>query len=659
MSVTSPHYKPEIDGLRAIAVLGVILFHIWPSSLSGGFLGVDVFFVISGFLITSNIARKQEQGTFTLKSFYTSRIKRLFPAVICVAFVSGIIASFIYLPKDVIEFWESAFFSMAQAANVYFAYFVDTGYFADSSTEKPLLHLWSLAVEEQFYLFWPITLLLLLQIKSKYLRFIAVLGLIILSFWHGEQALKDHPEYAYYMITTRAAELLGGAILALGIKDKLLPRLTNIWLRNILALIGLIGIGYCFYTMNEADGFPGLSAVPITAFSSLLIYSGLFGRHIFFPLLTNRIALFIGAISYSLYLWHWPVLAFARYSFVDINIINGILLFILMFVLSVASYYLVENKFKKNSFNFGQAFTQLSLAPAFLTASALILTLKLNGFLPVRDWKTASAEIVKIEKVKPAFKYPDVLQKRQLKQNDFKVGKNLLNKDGIQDPKILLWGDSNAAQYVSMFKTFAKAGNFSFQNVSSSACPPIFGNLDGIIGDRVKKYCPHNLSMIESQLKGFDIIIMGGSWQVYSNRSSKTIDKLEKTITKLTNDGKQVMLLLQMQRMKGLNRTCGARAVINPIINCETRFNVGAPTINPVNAELKKIAENNPAVTLINPNIWICPDNVCNAYYGNEILYYDQTHIGYEAGINIAKRVIKKDGFPKQLKLLDRRDQAK
>ncbi|MEP1229796.1 MAG: SGNH hydrolase domain-containing protein, partial [Litorimonas sp.] len=266
-------------------------------------------------------------------------------------------------------------------------------------------------------------------------------------------------------------------------------------------------------------------------------------------------------------------------------------------------------------------------------------------------------EIEKIDKIKAAFKYPDVLQKTRLKRSDLKSGKNFINKKGVKNPKTLLWGDSNAAQYVSMFKVFAQAGNFSFRNVSSSGCPPILGNIDEFVGDRVQKNCLHNRLTIQSQLSGYDIVIMGGSWQNYQNRSGTAIEKLEKTITQLTAEGKQVMVLTQMQRMKGLNRACGARAVINPIINCEKRFSIGKPTVYPINAKLRKLAENNPAVFIIDPNIWICPDNICNAYHGNEILYFDEGHIGYEAGKNIAVRALEKDGFPQQLKLLDRRGQ--
>ena len=353
-------------------------------------------------------------------------------------------------------------------------------------------------------------------------------------------------------------------------------------------------------------------------------------------------------------MWHWPVLAFARYSFIDLNVINGLLLFVLMFTLSVASYFWVENRFRNGGYNFGEAFTKLSLVPAFLTACVLIVSLKLSGFLPVRNWTVAATEIKKIEDIKPAFKYSDVLQVPRLKRNDFKSGKYLINKDAVQTPKVLLWGDSNAAQYVGLFKEFAKAGNFSFRNVSSSACPPIIGDIDELLVDKIKKNCLHNRLTIQSQLEDFDIIIMAGSWQAYRNRGD-VADKLENTISRLTEEGKQIMLILQMQRMEGLNRSCGARAVINPIIACEKRFHISAPTIYPVNDDLREIAVRNSAVTIIDPNIWICPDGECNAYNGNQIMYFDDGHIGYEAGQYMAKRALDANGFPPQLKLLDRR----
>lgn len=207
-------YRPDIDGLRAVAVLSVIIFHINENIIPGGFIGVDIFFVISGYLITQHIFRDLNRNTFSIVEFYRKRIKRIIPAMLVVVALTILIAQFILIPKDAEKVAESGLWSLLSMANVYFWLFEDTSYFAAASNEKPLLHLWSLGVEEQFYIFWPLILLLTYRVGHGKYFFLIFSFLAIVSFLSGEILYSRDPSFVYYMLPTRAGELLIGALLA-------------------------------------------------------------------------------------------------------------------------------------------------------------------------------------------------------------------------------------------------------------------------------------------------------------------------------------------------------------------------------------------------------------------------------------------------------------
>ena len=257
----STDYRPDIDGLRAIAVLAVIFFHLHESLLPGGFVGVDVFFVISGFLITRNILREIECGAFSLLEFYRRRVKRIAPAMLVVVAVTLLFSQLLMLPEDARSASKSAFASVASLANVYFWLFTDKSYFAVSTRELPFLHLWSLGVEEQFYLLWPLALVLLYR-PWRALRFAAgMLTLAIGSFALAQALVADHPEFTYYMLPTRAGEFALGALVAIAVVKRAQPR----WPSPAVAWLAAIGMTMLVGSLVLLRGrvpFPGWLAVP-------------------------------------------------------------------------------------------------------------------------------------------------------------------------------------------------------------------------------------------------------------------------------------------------------------------------------------------------------------------------------------------------------------
>ncbi|MEM7689817.1 MAG: acyltransferase family protein [Pseudomonadota bacterium] len=296
-------FAPHIQGLRAIAVLTVLIHHVDPAYLPGGFLGVDIFFVISGFLITSHIEKGRTQGTFTLSGFYFRRIRRILPNQLVVIAAVSIAAYFLFDRESFEITAASAAYSAGLAANVFFL--ENSGYFSPASETMPLLHMWSLAVEEQFYLIWPATILGLATVKGRARSFLMVGGTLALLFV-TEWMVDAEPTAAFYLTPFRIIEFLCGGALAFWWPE---PKKST----NALALAALGVIAACLALYSESTPFPGLTAiVPCAATAALIVWGdrGLVAR-----LLNNPVAVAIGDRSYALYLIHWPVIVFVSLSY--------------------------------------------------------------------------------------------------------------------------------------------------------------------------------------------------------------------------------------------------------------------------------------------------------------------------------------------------------
>ena len=296
-------YRPDIDGLRAIAVGSVILFHL--GYLNGGFVGVDIFFVISGFLITSILKRELENDQFSIAAFYERRIRRIFPALLFVFTVTTALGCIYLFPGELKEYARSLLAALLSASNFFF--WQQSGYFDAPSSTKPLLHTWSLAVEEQFYLFFP---LLLARIYRKAPRRLpAVLWTLAgFSLVLCISITPDAPDLAFYWPITRMWELLVGSLLA--ISD--LRLLRRAWLRNLSSCLGLLMILVSLMEFTPRIAFPGYAALLPCLGAGLLIASDSYGQTVPGRLLSFKPLVYVGLISYSLYLWHWPLIVFAN-----------------------------------------------------------------------------------------------------------------------------------------------------------------------------------------------------------------------------------------------------------------------------------------------------------------------------------------------------------
>ena len=347
-------YRPEIDGLRAIAVGGVILYHAQISILGyqpfkGGFIGVDIFFVISGYLITSIILKELiTTGSFSFKYFYERRIRRILPALLFVMLVSLPFAWMYLFSGSFIDFSKSILYSLGFSSNFYF-YFSGQQYGAESGLLKPFLHTWSLSVEEQFYILFPVLLLVTFKYFRKYLIYTLVLGFVV-SLGLADWGSRNNPSFNFYVLPTRGWEILAGSILAY-IEITQGHRGKNKTLKLIFPSIGLFLIVHSILFFNDETFHPSLYTFsPVLGVCLIIWFSS--KNELVTKILSTKLFVGIGLISYSLYLWHYPIFAFARVKYFLDNIIKEISSGLIILTLSIISYYFIEKPFRNKKFSF-------------------------------------------------------------------------------------------------------------------------------------------------------------------------------------------------------------------------------------------------------------------------------------------------------------------
>lgn len=310
-------YRRDIDGLRAIAVLLVVFNHVGFAAFSGGFIGVDVFFVISGYLITGIVSGQLRRGSFSFREFYRRRALRILPALYVVLVAVMIAGYYILIPSDYSVLSLSSLSAMLFVSNIFFSLSTG-GYFSASADDMPLLHVWSLSVEEQFYLLWPVALLLLMRLKSKRKR-LFVIGLVTtVSFALAQVGVARGLNSAYFLLHARAGELLIGALLAfLGTGSITRP---NHAAANALSLAGIAMILVPAVLLDRSSEFPGLAAALPCLGAALVILGPKFGSNLVTSILSTKPLVGVGLISYSVYLWHWPIVSFLHYSNIAIDL---------------------------------------------------------------------------------------------------------------------------------------------------------------------------------------------------------------------------------------------------------------------------------------------------------------------------------------------------
>ena len=433
-------YLPHVNGLRALAILPVVIYHFFPNLLPGGYAGVDVFFVISGFLISKGIFEKLDDDKFNFKDFYIRRIRRIAPVYLFLVFTVTIITSFSYSLVSQNSIYKTVLWSLIDSANVYFYTF--TSYFALNAQQNPLLHLWSLGVEEQFYLVIPLIIWLTWKLDKNKIIYLLIL-LFTLSFVSSIYSLKgSHSEYAFYMLPERIWEFVAGILLAFLQNNKLLLFKKS----DSLFIIGLLLVIFPYFEFNNKTVFPGFAALPSVVGSLIILTFAQSSR--FNIILSNRIFEFIGYISYSLYLWHWPIFVLFIHS--DSTVFRKITFIILSFIISILSWVFIEENVRKSNY-----LKSNILVFYFFAASIIIgiysycfirITSNDSSLSKVRDW--AGNITIWPKSYKNIDLWPqrddEHMNPTQILLNN--VGNKYLINIGLDKVKktFVLWGDSHA-----------------------------------------------------------------------------------------------------------------------------------------------------------------------------------------------------------------------
>ncbi len=634
-------YRPDIDGLRAIAVLAVLFFHTEVPGFGGGFVGVDVFFVISGYLITLTIKKDIDQGNFSIARFYEKRIRRIFPALFPVMMTAFIVSFFLFDADALKHFGRSILATILFYSNILFR--DESGYFAAPALKKPLLHTWSLSVEEQFYIIYPAALLLISRLfKGRYIAILVIfiissLSLCIYNTYHDQSS-------AFYLVDTRAWEFLCGSIIALGI---IRPPSSG----TINNLLSVTGAGLLLYSISyyaETTLFPGYSAIAPVMGASMIIYCGSNG---YSPIINKFLKWnplgFIGLISYSLYLWHWPFVSITKYMILrPLNIYDRISIIAVSFIVSILSWKFIEQPFR------GKAPLLPNRKRLFATAGIIMSVFAMIGIMTANKavshlqglvYGSNNAYNLKIEKATSGLE--DESEYQEIIKDANKIIPPIIGKEHAS-PSFILWGDSHAYALKESVSEASKIYNLSGYLANYTLCPPVLG-IDMTSTPINEAFVNQKTILFIKRNPGIKTVIIAGRWSIYCVGSGVIRDaeanNMNKTDSEILRIGlfRTVHALLEMGRNVVIVRDVPEVGYdVNRYFWLSKRFpslndyNQMRPTVldyNKRNAEANKIIEQ---IALL-PNVSVVyPENLLFDKTGrvimdanNQLLYRDDNHL--------------------------------
>ena len=522
------HYRPEIDGLRALAVLSVILFHAGIQAFKGGFVGVDIFFVISGYLITTIILRDIKDNKFRLLYFYQRRVRRILPALIVVISLSLPFAVFFLPPSDLKDFSKSIISSLTFWSNFQFS--AENGYFDIPGDYKPLLHTWSLSIEEQFYIFYPLFLVLVFKIKKNSLSL--VLGIIFLfslffAQWSGnlisiypyvEKNLLFHSQSylsEFMMPFGRIWELALGAICALILNERKqyfkYDKKKNL-IFNIYSAIGFALIIFSFFYLSSNFPYPSFYTL-IPTFGSAILILFCNKNTIVNKILSNKFLVFLGLISYSAYLFHYPIFSFIKYTNVSIKSVYYIYIILLILFLSFLNWKFVEKPFRKS----GASIKKLLI---FISATYLLL-ISISVFFYTSNGLDQRNKFMISKSISNSFVFDQIgkkcfdinyIHKKENNEKICKIGNLKNNKIDF-----IVFGDSHIVNYYKLLNDLAKKNNKLGLFLGYSGCPPIL-NVYPVRSDQRERDCYklNKLVLDIANNKNIKNLILISKWAYYT-----------------------------------------------------------------------------------------------------------------------------------------------
>ena len=626
-------YRPDIDGLRAISVIFVILFHADLLWIQGGFIGVDVFFVISGYLITRSIDKEMLGNVFSFKAFYLRRIRRIIPVLVFVMLVITIPACLFLFANDLETFGRTALHTILSTNNFYL-WIKGSNYFVGNTELMPLLHTWSLSVEEQFYFIWPPILLLLHRYLNLKNRLYFIILFIVIGLGLSVFLASFYPKVAYFLLPARLFELSLGAGLAL-FWDKIpeLSRNKN----NGISVVGLLLILLPVFLLNGLSTFPGFNAFYPCLGAVLLILSGKNShtKGIVNRLLTIKPLVFIGLLSYSMYLWHWPIFSFIKYVGLELTSDKLIVALTSTVLLSYFSWKFIEKPFRyRFKYNFSKTLLVI-LLPCLLIIGTLYGVLDGKDGFPGRH-----PTLIEFDKKN---NYPSKLRRNCY--DVFKVGNCDQCGLGVKKDTLdgVLIGDSFANHSAAFIDVLAKDSGLYFHDSAAGGYPLLY-DVDDQTGvpTRDTAYGEKRLAYA----KKFKTIIVATNWERFLDKESKNYKLVMATIKELLDLDKNVIIIdplrtvsqMNLHKMKLLKTNNGSsinkQDLLIPFYKRADDYIV------------YEIHRKYPQVTIINLNDVMCYDTSCNYEIDNSIVYRNGNHLNTSGATLLAKKYILEKGNP-------------
>lgn len=651
-------YRSDIDGLRAIAVLSVVAYHLDHRLAPGGYIGVDIFFVISGYLIGSILIKEFDAGKFSFARFFERRIRRLFPAYFVMALATASVSWFVLMPEAYRQFGQSLFAATIFVSNMLF--YKEAGYFDRTSEEKPLLHTWSLAVEEQFYIIIPALFALIyffLKTRARQAVTWFTIGVTIISFALSVLALSWDASAVFYLFPFRAWELAIGVMLATGIA----PKISSAQLGNAVSGLGaaMIAGSIIFYT--SATPFPGLAALLPCLGAALVIYAGEGRVTLVGKALSIKPMVAVGLVSYSMYLWHWPVIVLADQGlFTERNLTTTLIMIAMIGVFTYLSYRFVETPVRK-------AKSILPMGRLFVGAgvlSMLLVGIGLGLHITHGAPNRLSPEAKAFVDASTDFRHSMTDCRGRDNERLPGVPNCLIGNPSVK-PTMLVWGDSHVLAFhdgIDKAMRNAKVGGIYVQ---TTGCPPLFGLGKDELNrpNRQDAACAEANRKMEvflggDKFEGYTDVLLVGRWAYYANGRGIGVDEknrvvlqpfdesdgawdaltvfaraLERTARALQSQGRSVTVLEQppemtnylprkisLQLMRG-NADFEAIKAATKVPLADVQERQGG-----VNAVFAKLEEQS-LINVLKTHQQFCDESTCSAFSGDRPRMIDNNHV--------------------------------
>jgi len=623
--------RRDIDGLRALAVIPVVLFHFGFSTFSGGFVGVDVFFVISGFLITSILFREISAQRFSFVDFWARRARRIIPALSVVLLVTLALGWLLLTDKDFSELGRTVRYQSLFISNILFMR--EDGYFQPASDLKPLLHTWSLAVEEQYYIFFPLLMVVLMR-HVRHWRWM-LFAVLLVSFGLNIAYIERKPDVAFFSLPTRAWELLCGAMLAV------LPASKNAvkpWVTQAVGLIGLAAVLVAVFTFTKATVFPGWAAALPVLGATALIWSGAQGSTWVGRLLSARALVWIGLLSYSLYLWHWPVYVYANAISIDgIQPWEAAGWILLALGLAWLSLRYVELPFREKRLLSGRKPVLVAGLLAVTTLAVIGSVVRLADGFPQR--LTGKAQ-----EYAQATEWRAGQMKCMLVTKDKKLDKACLLGGNTEVPATrMVWGDSHAAALMPAVERSATLEGRPVWLYSMSACPPI-------LSDDPRQRCKDFNEQTMEQVRRLQIkdVVLASNWNLYvygredgdktvllnqhdntAQAEARMAAAVKARVAAIREADAQVWLFIEVpQQRKGAVARLTSLARVG-----RSTEGLGRPLEEHLARQhflsdlFHSMSAADPGVHVIDPTPLMCGERVCNIEVNGHSQYRDEGHL--------------------------------